>query len=416
MIAESLMAVRFTARQNLLRNMVLFARLLRGAGIDVTPDQIIDWVAATGHIDFHSRIDFKNASRAVLVGCHEQLELFDHAFDLFWRDRAEDQWARSGLAKPRQAGDNEDSEPRQLADTGGLRQPPIESAEEPEAEAARTYSDQDVLRHKDFASLEPAELDAVRHLMLAIRWDLEERHTRRKIRAPHGAYLDLRQAMRDSLRNGCEPLQLAWRRRKPKRRPVVVLCDISGSMERYSRILLQFVYAVSQGLRTVEAFAFGTRLTRITRHLREADVDAALGCAAAAVNDWAGGTRIGESLKAFNYLWGRRVLSHGAVVLIISDGWDRGDMALLADEMERLQLSCQRLIWLNPLLGAPDYQPLVRGIQTALPYVDDFLPVHNLASLEQLGALLQQAGEVRPLRKQHSHPELAGSLGPRQGC
>jgi uncharacterized protein len=173
---------------------------------------------------------------------------------------------------------------------------------------------------------------------------------------------------------------------------------------------------VSHGLRAVEAFAFGTRLTRITRPLLQTNVDAALRCAAETVNDWAGGTRIGESLKAFNYLWGRRVLSHGAVVLIISDGWDRGDMVLLANEMERLQLSCQRLIWLNPLLGAPDYQPLVRGIQTALPYVDDFLPVHNLASLEQLGALLQQAGEVRPLRRQHVHPAAGGLSEPRLGC
>jgi len=416
MIAESLMPVRFEARQNLLRNMVLFARLLRAAGINVTPDQIIDWIVATGHIDFHSRTDFKNASRSILVGRREQLELFDHAFDLFWRARAEDQWARSGAVKPGQAGESEDSEQRQSADAGGARQPPPENGEEPEAEAVRSYSDLDVLRHKDFAALEPEELDAVHHLMLAMRWDLEERHTRRKVRAPRGAYLDLRQAMRDSLRNGGEPLQLAWRRRKPKRRPVVLLCDISGSMERYSRILLQFVYAVSHGLGAVEAFAFGTRLTRITRQLRQANVDAALRCAAEAVNDWAGGTRIGESLKAFNYLWARRVLGHGAVVLIISDGWDRGDMALLANEMERLQLSCQRLVWLNPLLGAPSYQPLVRGIQTALPYVDDFLPVHNLASLEQLGALLQQAGEVRPLRKQHAHLPAGGFSGPRLEC
>ena len=172
-------------------------------------------------------------------------------------------------------------------------------------------------------------------------------------------------------------------------------------MERYSRVLLQFVYVVSNGLEKVEAFVFSTRLTRITRHLRDRDVDKALDQVTDAVQDWAGGTRIGEALKTFNYGWGRRVLGQGAIVLIISDGWDRGDIALLAREMRRLQLSCLRLIWLNPLLGSANYEPLTRGIQAALPYVDDFLPVHNLESLRQLGDLLERLSERRPLRRQY---------------
>ena len=187
-----------------------------------------------------------------------------------------------------------------------------------------------------------------------------------------------------------ETIELAWQRPKLKRRPLVVLCDISGSMEIYTRVLLQFLYAISNGLEQVETFAFGTRLTHLTRQLHQARVDEALQQAAAAVNDWGGGTRIGESLKTFNYEWARRVLGHGPTVLIISDGWDRGDLALLRREIARLQLSCRRLLWLNPLLGAPDYQPLALGIQTVLPFVDGFLPVHNLASLESLVAILEE--------------------------
>jgi uncharacterized protein len=171
-------------------------------------------------------------------------------------------------------------------------------------------------------------------------------------------------------------------------RPVVALCDISGSMERYSRILLQFLYIVANRMERVESFVFSTHLTRITHHLARRTIDDALSQAAGSVHDWGSGTRIGESLREFNYRWARRVLNRGAVVLIISDGWDRGDVELLRHEMDRLRRSCSRLIWLNPLLGNADYRPLVRGISAALPFVDDFLPVHNLASLEQLSRVL----------------------------
>jgi uncharacterized protein with von Willebrand factor type A (vWA) domain len=204
--------------------------------------------------------------------------------------------------------------------------------------------------------------------------------------------------MRQNLRYGGEPLQLTWREPKFKRRPLVVISDISGSMERYARILLKFIYVISKGLDRVESFVFSTRLTRITHQLKNKDIDQALDQAMSQIHDWAGGTRIGASLKTFNYEWARRVLGQGAIVLIISDGWDRGDIRLLDREMQRLQLSCQRLIWLNPLLGSATYEPLTRGIQAALPYVDDFMPVHNLASLEQLGDLLQRLGEYRPVR------------------
>ena len=183
-------------------------------------------------------------------------------------------------------------------------------------------------------------------------------------------------------------MQLASRTHKLRPRPLVVLCDISGSMERYSRLLLQFVYSMTAGLRDVESFVFGTRLTRITRLLRNRDIDEAITDVGRQVLDWGGGTRIGEALKEFNFNWGRRVLGHGAIVLLISDGWDRGEPELIGRETARLHRTCHRLIWLNPLLGHEGYQPLTRGLQAALPHVDDFLPVHNLHSLEQLGKVL----------------------------
>jgi uncharacterized protein len=231
-------------------------------------------------------------------------------------------------------------------------------------------------------------------------WRLEPRTTRRKRPTQRGRQIDMRRVLRRNLRYGGEPLEMAWREPRTRPRPLVVLCDISGSMERYSRILLQFVHTITNGLRDVEAFVFGTRLTRISRQLRERDIDDAIEAVSTHVNDWSGGTRIGDAIKDFNYHWARRVLGRGAVVLLISDGWDRGDPQMLSREMGRLQHSCYRLIWLNPLLGSPGYQPLTQGMQAALPHVDDFLPVHNLESLEQLGEKLSSLGGGRPERKQ----------------
>uniref|UniRef100_UPI002ACD3356 vWA domain-containing protein n=1 Tax=Chloroflexus sp. TaxID=1904827 RepID=UPI002ACD3356 len=215
-----------------------------------------------------------------------------------------------------------------------------------------------------------------------------------------GRLLDMRRTLRQSWRFGGEPVELAWRDIRTEPRPLVLICDISGSMERYSRILLQFAHAISAGLGDVETFVFGTRLTRITRQLRHKDIDDAIDAVSKHVVDWSGGTRIGEAIKEFNFRWGRRVLGRSPVVMVISDGWDRGEPELLSREMDRLQRSCHRLIWLNPLLGTPGYEPLTVGMQAALPFVDDFLPVHNLVSLEQLGAKLASLSAQRPLRRQ----------------
>jgi uncharacterized protein with von Willebrand factor type A (vWA) domain len=368
---------------NLLSNCVLFGRLLRSLGMDISPTQMVDVVDSLNHVHIGNRQDFKNMLAALLVRRREQQKRFEDAFDSFWQAR----WESVPLKT--------DSSPRspqlewlQPANSDGQ-----ESAETPtsaETEILQTYSDVEVLRQKHFAQLNEAELQALRQQMRSIVWQLAPRRTRRTERATRGTLLDMRRTLRQNLRNSGDIFHLARRQRRYKRRPVVVLCDISGSMERYSRILLQFLYTVAWQLERVEVFVFSTRLTRITRQLHNRSIEVALADAGRAVHDWAGGTRIGDAIKQFNYQWARRVLNQGAVVLIVSDGWDRGEIDLLACEMARLQRSTSQVIWLNPLLGDVDYQPLVRGMQAALPYIDRFLPVHNLASLEQLASVLKK--------------------------
>jgi hypothetical protein len=391
MISESFL---IRPRGNLLRNLVLFVRLLRTLGVPVSPDQAVDLVRALPWLDLRRKDEFRDAARATLVTSCEEAAVFERAFDLFWRAWSTEEQPAPEAAARQKAPPREDREDRGRPAADETREAEGEGQEPPadaEADALMTYSALEVLRAKDFARLSEEELHSITALIHAIEWRPDLHRSRRKRPAAHGAHLDLRRALRNGLRYGGETIELAWQRPKLKRQPLVVLCDISGSMEIYARVLLQFLYAITNGLDHVEAFAFGTRLTHLTRQLRQTDIDAALHQAAAAVNDWGGGTRIGESLKTFNYDWARRVLGHGATVLIISDGWDRGDLALLNREIRRLQLSCRRLIWLNPLMGAPNYQPLAQGIQTVLPFVDDFLPAHNLNSLERLADVLAQS-------------------------
>jgi hypothetical protein len=248
--------------------------------------------------------------------------------------------------------------------------------------------------------------------MAEIVWRVRERQTRRR-RPGHGRLLDLRRTLRKNLRYGGELLDWAEREPKVKPRPLVIIADVSGSMERYTRLLLLFTYGLAKALeQKVEAFVFSTRLTRITQQLRERNLERALREVSLAVPDWSGGTRIGEALQDFNFKWGRRVLGRGALTLVISDGWDCGDVEVLRDEISRLQRSSRRLIWLNPLLGSPDYEPLTRGIQAALPFIDDFLPVHNLASLHDLASHLEGLSERRPQRQQQRRPRRIPTASP----
>lgn len=387
MMPEDGRTVNETRSGQLLRNLLLFGRMLRALGVEVTPTQIVDLVDSLHHVEIGRRTDFKHAARSVLINHREHLPLFDTAFDLFWAARNEGELLELDLSTLLQQ--EQQSEVEIYRRTPSANE--IEDAgEEPEEEQVLTYSNRELLRQKDFARLDDRELASVQQMMQTIHWQLEPKRTRRMVRAHRGQVIDLRRTMRQTLQYGGEVLRFTYKERKEKRRPVVLICDISGSMERYSRVLLQFIYIVTSRLDRVESFVFSTRLTRITRQLRRRNIDDALREASAVVNDWAGGTRIGEAIRIFNYDWARRVLNQGAVVMIISDGWDRGDIEILGREMDRLHRSCHRLIWLNPLLGAEDYQPLVRGIQAAMPHIDDFLPVHNLASLEQLAELLNK--------------------------
>lgn len=258
---------------------------------------------------------------------------------------------------------------------------------------APVYSPTEILRQKDFDKLAPNELDAVHDMMAQIVWEWGERRTRRHVLEGAGL-LDFRRSLRRNLRYGTEVLEWSFRAPKVKPRALVVIADISGSMQRYTRLVLQYLYGLKHGLpQRVEVFIFGTQLTRVTRQFAHRDIDKALREVTEAAQDWSGGTNIGGAIKTFNYRWARKVLSGGAVVLLISDGWDRGDPVLLSQEMARLRRLCHRLIWLNPLLGSESYEPLTRGMQAALPNIDDFLPAHNLASLEDLARHLHNISD-----------------------
>lgn len=361
--------------------------MLRQFGVPVDPRQMIDLLTALDYVEIGRHQDVYLACRSLLVRRREDLPVFDEAWEFFWASRR--QGPAVGMALPDSPA-KEVRVPRRLqrqreqsADEGQPRQ------EQEEIEIQMSYSQREQLRQKDFAQFTADEIDQARELMAQITYRIAQRPVRR-FTPGRGRRIDARRTLRQTLRSGGEVVALLHKERKRKQRPLVVLCDISGSMDRYSRMLVQFVHTISAGLRSVETFVFGTRLTRITRLLEHKDIDEAVHLVGSSVLDWGGGTRIGDALHAFNFEWGRRVLGRGAVVLLISDGWDRGDPALLGDEVARLQRTTHRLIWLSPLLGMPGYQPLTRGLQAALPNVDDFLPVHNLRSLEELGAKLAE--------------------------
>jgi len=401
----------------LLHNLLLFGRLLRELGLEVDPGRTMDLAQALEWIEIGRREDFYHAARSLLVRRKEDLALFDEAFQAFWRAPGAEgvrldlggietpaRRLRLRFAAPPPGSEAAGPDGEGGREEGDPREPPL-------VLVTRTYSDRERLRRKDFAELDPQELEEIERMIASLSLKLGMRRSRR-LQAGGGKLVDLRRSLRCNLAHEGEILNLKRRGPKLKYRPLVILADISGSMERYTRLLLHFIYTLSAGLpQRVEAFVFSTRLTRITRELQQRDVSEVLKQISYRVPDWAGGTRIGEALKTFNFEWSRRVLGQGAVVLLISDGWDRGDAGLLQTEISRLQRSCHRLIWLNPLLGGEQYEPLTRGMRTALPYIDDFLPVHNLASLEDLAQRLGEIDRARPVRGQRpAGPVQAGNV------
>ena len=393
---------------HILHNLLLFGHLLRRLGLNVHEGRMVDAVRVLEDVGMTRRVDVWSALRTLLVHRREDLPLFDEAFEVFWRQRR-DRMSRLDLrsmGEQRRYRRVEAGPPPPGLDAGGSdaqEQDPEEQYDR--IDLTHTFSAREVLRVKDFAEFTPDEVREARRLMASLEWNPGLRLTRRQERGS-GPRLDVRRTLRDNAQFGGELVHLRTRRRKVKARRLVVICDVSGSMERYTRMLLHFIHSLYAGLESqVEAFLFATRLTRVTRQLGRRDIDGAVSEVSKAVPDWSGGTRIGAALREFNFRWARRTLGWGSIVLIVSDGWDRGEPETLSEEMARLQRSCRRLIWLNPLAGAEDYEPLTQGMRAAAPYIDDLLPVHNLAALVDLARHLNGLDSGRAVRRQ-SHTEM----------
>jgi uncharacterized protein with von Willebrand factor type A (vWA) domain len=379
----------------LAENVMHFARVLRSAGIAVGTDRVQLALQALRIAGFDSRPDFHAVLSTCLLDRIEHKDLFDQAFELFWRDPDLEGRMRAMLlpkVRAQAALTPEQRENRRLGDA--LFPNPRPDAPQPEPDesmqfdAAFTVSEQEVLRKADFDTMSADEWRAARRALSLMRWVFEPLPTRRAEASPRAGRVDWRATLQTMARHGGELGEMRWRRPRPLPAPMVVLADISGSMSRYSRMLLHFAHALGHAEARVESFVFGTRLTRTTRLLKSRDPDVAVSQVVKAVEDWSGGTRITTSLHEFNQRWARRCLSSRTTVLLISDGLEHGDTKALSSEMERLAKSCRRLIWLNPLLRFEKFQPKAAGIRAMLPHVDRFLPVHNLDSLEHLVRLL----------------------------
>jgi len=392
----------------LVENILHFARVLRAAGMPVGPGKVMDAIEAVRTVGITDRAVFYWTLHAVFVNRRDQREIFDQAFHIFWRNpRILEKMMQMVLPEMKLAGDadEEDAEKvsRRVAEALSQQQEPGQDANAPDREqeqeiqldAVMTYSDEELLQSMDFEKMSAEEIRAARRAIEKMHLPLADIPTRRFSPSSYGHKVDLRNTLRQALRSGGDiiPLQLKKRRMRPP--PLVTLCDISGSMTRYSRMLLHFMHTLTNDRDRVHTFLFGTRLTNVTRYLRHKDVDEALDKISASVEDWSGGTRIGHCLHDFNRHWSRRVLTQGAVVLLITDGLDREAGKGLGAEMERLHKSCRRLIWLNPLLRFDGFAPKSLGVRALLPHVDEFRPVHSLESLEDLAKLLGEPAGIR---------------------
>jgi uncharacterized protein with von Willebrand factor type A (vWA) domain len=381
-------------------NIMHFARVLRAAGLPVGPGKVLDALRAVEAVGLGNREDFYWTLHAVFVNRRDQREIFDQAFHIFWRNPQLLE-RMSALVLPtfvdqEKPADAEEIN-RRLAEALKSDQPDAGNDgdgddEEPEVtvDAVMTWSAREVLQEMDFEKMSGEELDQAKRAIARMRLPIMEVPTRRFRRDPAGYRIDMRATLRSALRSGGASIPLQYRKRRRRHPPLVVICDISGSMSRYSRMILHFLHALTNDRDRVHTFLFGTRLTNVTRYLRYKDVDDALDRVAEAVDDWSGGTRIGHCLHDFNVQWSRRTLSQGAVVLLITDGLDRDAAEGLKDEIDRLHKSCRRLIWLNPLLRYDRYEPKSLGARALLPHVDDFRSVHNLQSLQQLADALSR--------------------------
>jgi len=390
-----------TAKGLLSLNILNFARLLRRAGLPLGPADMLAAQDAMTRIDIGTRTQVHTALRTTMVHRHEHQDMFDQAFRLYWRAAENNEVLEilDKLAGPKPPPEKAPPGTRRLAEALAAQKekptPPEQAREE--IDAVLTVSDRERLQEMDFEAMSAAEINDAKREVTKLHLPLDARRTRRRRPDPTGPQIDLRATIRASLRSGGEILALARTRRVTKPPPLVVLCDISGSMSRYAQILLHFLHAVANDRDRVHTFLFGTRLSNITRQLRHRDPEMAFQLVSQIVPDWSGGTRIGEALAAFNQQWSRRVLGQGAVVLLVTDGLDRDGAAGLSENMERLHKSCSRLIWLNPLLRWEGFEPKSQGIRAMLPHVDEFRTVHNLASLRALVASLSAPPDLRAM-------------------
>ncbi|CAN5601136.1 VWA domain-containing protein [soil metagenome] len=419
--------------RRLLHEAVGFGRALRAAGLHIDLGAAVDYARALPLVDMSEREQVRATGEAIFCRRRDDRPTYDAVFDRWWRQRTRRQgdFQAPPLQRPAEQDTQTDEaagqaqpQPGQESTQGhederGIPMPSQggdDSQDDSDIEgivvAPDAYSRGEMLRHREFDRMTPAELRDAERLVDRLIPRLEQRRTRRYELHSHGRRLAPRAMFRQNLGTGGQLMSWVWRRQIREPRSLVVIADISGSMERHSRLLLRFVQALSSASEVrVESFVFGTRLTRVTRLLRDRDRDRALARVADAVNDWAGGTRIGESFRMFNQHWARRTLRTSGVVIVISDGWDRGDPALVAAETARLRRNCHRLVWLNPLAGTPGYQPLAGGMRAALPYVDDFLPAGTVASLERLGEILGgvRSADTRRGSEAAAHAAIPGA-------
>ncbi len=379
-------------------NILHFARTLRRAGLPVGPGRVIEAIRAVEVAGIRRRDDFYWTLHSVFVNRRDQWDIFDQAFHVFWRNpellkKMMDMMLPTTFLDSTKRDDQPELSRRlseALAPSPAPESDQESEQEEIEINATLTASDNELLQSKDFESMSAAEMEEAKKAMAAMRLPILEVKTRRQRADLRGNLIDMRRTLRASLRSGGATIPLRFRSKVTRHPPLVILCDISGSMAQYSRMLLHFMHALTNDRDRVHTFVFGTRLTNITRYMRYRDVDAALDAVSEKVEDWSGGTRIGATVREFNKFWSRRVLGQGAVVLLISDGLDREGGEGLETEMERLHKSCRQLIWLNPLLRYEGFEPRARGVKAILPHVDQFRTVHNLNSLKDLADILSK--------------------------
>ena len=376
--------------QTLLQQITDFCRLLRQMGVNVTTTNQLSWCESVQLIDIGEREAFYHTARTNLIAGEAERETFDTAFDLFWRyprpefqavDMEEQTAEPSSLQDLSDAAEDQDIVDQWL-DTE------TEDNEEGQEDDPAAYSAEDLLSRKDFSEFTKEDMEQAREIVAKLAAVLATKLSRRKVVGKKGKTIDFRRSWRQSLVHGGEPLELIRKQRKIKKTKILLLCDVSGSMDCYAKFLIQFIYGMQQELREVDVAVFSTHLTDITGLLRRKGLAEGLNEVANVVPDWSGGTKIGESLLEFYRQFAPSFSAYRSVVILISDGWDRGDVDVLRRSMEMLHRHAYRLIWLNPLLGSDGYQPICRGIRTALPYVDYFLPAHNLESLAQLTRIL----------------------------